>query len=367
MALCALLGLIAASPLAAQDSETTAQDHATGAASTAPFYRVGIIESPPFVINADTDPSGMAIDLWESTAQDRGFDFTYTVYPSIRAILDAVVAKEIDIAVADMTITSDRAEVMSFTQPFFDGGLRIMVDSPSLGGLQGLIDGLSEAGFLRYYLWIGGAIIFGTLGFTLFDRRFSPGFPTSWREGLAEGFYTVMLVATTGKPPKRSHLFGWIGRIFQAAWLVVGVAVVAFVTSSVTSVMTVHAFSHQINSLADLPGKNVAVLDGSVAQKIALKRGLDVWVFDSLAEATDALHSDEIDALVGDAPVLEYYAHTHPEDSLEIVGPIFNPLKYGFAMPLDSPLRYLLTLEVLDAHEEEIIDLLRNQYFGPRD
>jgi len=73
---------------------------------------------------------------------------------------------------------------------------------------------------------------------TFFDRRFDKSFPESWREGIAESFYTVMSVATSGKPAKRSNLFGWVGRIWQGLWLVCGVAVVAYVTSSVTSVMT---------------------------------------------------------------------------------------------------------------------------------
>lgn len=370
----AAIALATAGPLAAQQKEPSARQTQAGtlpqADSTAAadiIYRVGIIESPPFVIDADGDPSGIAIELWEHLARDNGFKYDYTFYPSIRAILRATVAGEVDVAVADMTITSERAKIMNFTQPYYDGGLRIMVDAPTLSGLRGLIEGLQDAGFLRYYLWIAGLLVAGTVFLTVFDRRYTPNFPSRWRDGVAESFYNVMTVATSGKLPNRAHVFGWIGRIWQGIWLVVGVAVVAFVTSSVTSVMTAQTLTRQVNSLADLPGKVVAVLDGSVAEQFALERGMDVQEFSTIAEATDALHTDEIDALVGDAPVLEYYAHSHPEDSLDVVGPIFHPVKYGFALPLNSPLTHLLTLELLDAHEDEEIETLRNEYFGPRD
>ena len=40
----------------------------------------------------------------------------------------------------------------------------------------------------------------------------------------------------------------------------------AYVTSSVTSVMTTLSLTNQINSVADLPGKSIGVFAGSVAE-----------------------------------------------------------------------------------------------------
>ena len=33
-----------------------------------------------------------------------------------------------------------------------------------------------------------------------------------------------------------------------------------------------------------------------------------------------ALRDGSIDAIVADAPVLEYYAHTHPEERVDVIG-----------------------------------------------
>lgn len=79
---------------------------------------------------------------------------------------------------------------------------------------------------------------------TLFGRRFDPDFPKRWRDGTAESFYQVMCMATSGKSSHK-NLFGWIGRIWQALWMAVGVAIIAYVTSSIESVMTA---SHIENS-----------------------------------------------------------------------------------------------------------------------
>ena len=207
-----------------------------------------------------------------------------------------------------------------------------------------------------------------TIALTLFDRRFDPKFPKRWRDGLAEGFYTVMSVATSGRPPSRSNLFGWFGRVWAAIWLVCGIGVLAYVTSTVTSVMTTLAITGTINGPADLPGKTVGVFAGSVSEDLAETVGLSNRTYPGIEEASIALTSGEIDAVVADAPVLEYYAHAHadPELGLEVVGPIFAPDKYGFALPLASDLRRPLTVALLALREDGVIEELRADYFGDR-
>src|SRR5690606_14028959 len=144
-----------------------------------------------------------------------------------------------------------RAQRVDFTQPWYDGGDRIMIRTEQGQGFANLIAGLSDAGFLKAYVWIAAVIVAATILLTLFDRRFDKSFPTRWRDGIAESFYAVMSVATSGKPPARKNLFGWVGRIWQGLWLVCGIAVLAYVTSTVTSVMTSLSLTNQINSVAD--------------------------------------------------------------------------------------------------------------------
>src|SRR5690606_3374642 len=122
---------------------------------------------------------------------------------------EATESSEIDVAVTNLTITRARAEIISFTQPWYDAGLRIMV--PDRGGTNGfwdVIEGLRDAGHLRAYAWLLFVIVLATIGFTIFDRKFDPDFPKRWREGVAESFYHVMSIATSGRT-SRKNLFGW--------------------------------------------------------------------------------------------------------------------------------------------------------------
>lgn len=325
---------------------------------------VGVYVHPPFVTEADGEFSGMAVELWQWLAAQLELESDYVEFSNVGELVDAAASGEVDVAVTNMTVIRERAERIDFTHPWFDAGQRIMVRENAGGGVSNLIAGLSESGHLRAYAWIGIIIVIATILVTLFDRRFDRDFPRGWRDGLAEGFYTVMSVTTSGKPPARKNLFGWMGRFWQGLWLVCGIAVLAYVTSSVTSVMTTLSLNSQINSVADLPGRPVGVQPGSVSEEYARQAGLNIRHFDHVAQAAEALVDGRIDAIVDDAPVLEYYAHTTPQQPVVVVGPIFAPDKYAFALPRRSELTRQISVELIGAHESGLIEDFKTQYFG---
>jgi len=357
MILPALVATAAASPDAERVSSST---------ETSETITAGIYVSPPFVTREEEGYGGMAIDLWESIVAESGITSEYKEYASLAELVEAVGAGEADIAVTNLTVTEDRAEILEFTHPWFDAGLQIMVSQQPRTGFPSLLAGLADTGHLRIFALILIAVIVGTGLLTFFDRRFDPNFPKRWRDGLAESFYTVMSVATTGKPPSRTKLFGWIGRLWAGLWLICGVAVVAYVTASITSVMTTVALTGNISGLSDLAGKNVGVLRGSTADEFSSRTGLRTTAFDGIDEAIEALGAGRIDAIVGDAPVLDYFAHTRPDHDVAVVGELFEPEKYAFGFARDSELRRPLTIELIGADEEGVIEEIRTQYFGPR-
>jgi ABC-type amino acid transport substrate-binding protein len=73
------------------------------------------------------------------------------------------------------------------------------------------------------------------------------------------------------------------------------------------------------------------VFTGSVAEEFARDSALTSRSFANIDEAVAALLDKNIAAIVGDAPVLEYYAHSNPDVPVSVVGAIFEPDKYGFA------------------------------------
>ncbi|WDR01374.1 transporter substrate-binding domain-containing protein [Devosia algicola] len=318
----------------------------------------------PFVMIDGDQVSGMAIDLWQSFAQNLNLEYDYKPFEKLSDLVDATAENQVNVAVTNLTVTEDRAARIDFTQPWFDAGLRIMVNEDQGPGLTGLWAGLRDSGYLQAYGWLALVIVLATVGFTFFDRRFDKNFTRHWPAGLAESFYTVMSIATSGRPPSRKNLFGWLGRFWQGIWLVCGIAVFAYVTSSITSVMTTLSLNNHIHSLDDLAGKTIGVAQGSTAQSFIQAANLTAVPFSGMTELAKALTDGKIDALIGDKPVLEYYAHIHPELPLSVVGSVFHPDKYAFALSPDTVLRKALTVEVVGAHEDGLLGDLNRKYFG---
>lgn len=332
------------------------------AENSAPL-KVGVYVSPPFIIKDGQHFTGMAIDLWEHIAQKLGKPTTYQEFQTYSSILRATADGDIDVAVTNLSITEKRALEVDFTHPWYDSGLQIMVHSEAGTGFSNLFEELGDAGYLASYAWIAVVILMTTIVFTIVDRKYDRNFPTRWHEGFAENFYHVMSITTSGKS-MRKNLFGWMGKIWQALWMVCGVAVIAYVTSSVTSVMTVAHINSQIFGISDLHGKTVGVRTGSMSESYLQARSIATVAFDHLEEATDALIEDEIAAIVSDGPVLEYYLHQHPKKPLRMVGAPFSPDKFGFAVTPGNDYRKPISTAIIGAYENGTLERIKQNYFG---
>jgi ABC-type amino acid transport substrate-binding protein len=325
--------------------------------------KVALALDPPFVTQTGTRFGGFAVDLWEGIAAKQNIKYEYKVIQYTPDLLRSMANGEADIIVANLTITHDRLLQMDFTQPWFDSGLRIMVNRDRTTGIAAVLANLGDRAHLRVYAWVVSLVLGATILLTLLDRKFDSAFPREWHSGLAHSFYHVMSVITSGKTGHK-ELFGSLGRVFSAVWMVAGVTIVAYVTSSLTTVMTVSALENSIESVADLPGKTVGTIRGIAAEGIAKEMGLKVRSFDTLDAAVQALADKQVAAVLGEGPVLEYYAHTHLALPIAVVGPLFRPSKYGFALPLGSSWTRAVSRQIAATNESGELERLRILYFG---
>jgi ABC-type amino acid transport substrate-binding protein len=238
-----------------------------------------------------------------------------------------------------------------------------MIDEDRHASAGNLFAGLRDDGHLRVYAWLVVLIVAVTIALTLIDRRRQEDFPQEWHKGFAESFYHVMSIVTSGKST-HPNLFGTLGTILAAVWLACGVGIVAYVTSSITSVMTAEALTHEISGFQDLGRRHVGVLAGSVGEEYCRRAMLDLESFDSMEAAVDALLKSRIGAVVLDAPMLEWYDNAHPELPITVVGPVFLPEQYGFALPTGSRLTRRISEVILRMKDNGTMDTLHAPYFG---
>ncbi|MDN3555938.1 transporter substrate-binding domain-containing protein [Halomonas maura] len=69
---------------------------------------------------------GFDMDIIAELAERAGFDYNLRTM-DFNGIIPAVQTGNVDIAIAGITITDERAEIVDFSDPYYDSGLRILV------------------------------------------------------------------------------------------------------------------------------------------------------------------------------------------------------------------------------------------------
>jgi ABC-type amino acid transport substrate-binding protein len=324
--------------------------------------RVGVAGQPPF-INAESTPTGAAVDIWEKIAAANGWGFDYTRFDSIESGLQAITDGSVDILVGNAPINKDNLARVEFSQPFFHSGLQILTTDNQKTIQSRLFSDIKDLMKLEIFWVILGGIIILTTAVFFFERKHNADFPKGRKEGIAEAFYYVMTLALTGKSVYKGFP-GVLGRMVLLLWVLLGIISVAYVTSSITSAMTVEKLSNTIENPRDLQRKTVAVLADSPAEVFVKNAGIDEIPVNDIQDAVKELLAKHADAVVADAAVLQSFDFNNPRLPLRVVGRVFQVENYGFAMPIGSPLRMPLNRELAKMQESQQIHTILAGYFG---
>ena len=80
----------------------------------------------PFEFKQDGEYTGFDIELWQAIAQEAGL--TYRLQPmDFNGIIPGLQTRNIDAALAGITIRDDRKKVIDFSDPYYESGLAILV------------------------------------------------------------------------------------------------------------------------------------------------------------------------------------------------------------------------------------------------
>jgi len=326
--------------------------------------KVGLFVGRPFVIPMEDGTfQGLALDLWEAASKPLGISSKYIQYHSLKELIEATIRHDVDILLTNLTVTHERAAHMAISYPWFDGGIRVMVNKKNQ---LTVFEALFQNEKLKTYLWLAGLMIGLTVLITLVRRRIDTGFTKEWKTGLALSLHSLI---RTVKSEEKSlgHFFGWLGYILSAMWMMAGVFIIAYATSTLTTAMTSVYLHPSINSLYDLPGRRIGVISGSVSRDFLHSMGIATQEFESVASAVNALAAQDLEAVVSTAPILEYWAATRPDLGLAVVGNLFHPEKYAFAAnKAQSALMNAISLEIIKMHDNGDLELFKSKYFGPR-
>ena len=311
--------------------------------------------------------SGFEVELWEEVGNrlmTKGVidDWTF-VHVKWSEIEDGIKTGKADIAMAGLTIRSDRMEWSSFSMPTFNSGLGIMVLKEEAGMFDGVI--LLYKALKRPVLMFGAFLLFFAFILWASERDNNPdndagGINDYLVPGIFEAIYFCIVTCSTvgygDFAPKK-----WLTRSIVAVLIIVGL--IAFGNFlSLVSVARIEGSISAIQGPDDLKGKVVLTQKGTTSVETVKRFGAKPVMAKDIDSACDGLLLKRGAAVVFDYPVLLNYVKENPT-KFEMVGGMFDDQYYGFMLKKDSPLEKEINMALLKIYEEGTYKTIYKKWF----
>ncbi|XP_030001054.1 glutamate receptor 1a isoform X4 [Sphaeramia orbicularis] len=320
-----------------------------------------------------------------------------------------------DVAVAPLTITLVREEVIDFSKPFMSLGISIMIKKPtkSKPGVFSFLDPLA------YEIWM--CIVFAYIGVSVvlfLVSRFSPyewhaedyeegGEPqTPTQPSASNGVQQTQTPPqqnTNQQSPEQTNEFGifnslWFslgafmqqgcdisprslsGRIVGGVWWFFTLIIISSYTANLAAFLTVERMVSPIESAEDLAKQTeiaYGTLDAGSTKEFFRRSKIAVfekmWSYMKAADPSVFVKTTDEGvmrvrkskgkyAYLLESTMNEYIEQRKPCDTMKVGGNL-DSKGYGIATPKGSPLRIPVNLAVLKLNEQAVLDKLKNKWW----
>lgn len=323
---------------------------------------------PPFVIYENRTYSGFEVELVRLVAAKLGMSAEIYAVDTVAKQVDDIGRGVAQLGLGGVAITESREEVVDFSLPVLDSGLTILVPNESSRGMVDRIStffGAIASSDLPWLLVVFGvAVLIAAHLIWWLERHHNPDFATPYRRGIWDSFYwSVVTMSTVGYGDKVAR--GTRGRVIALVWIALGTLVFASFTASIASSLAVNELRSEISGPSDLVGRRVATVTHSASETYLPTIGIGPVYVDDIEDAYSLLSEGQVDAVVFDAPVLQFHAAREGAGEVGTVGADFQRVQYGLMLSEDDPeLQESIDLALLDLVESGIYQRLHDAWFG---
>ncbi len=321
----------------------------------------------PFSFQENGRAMGLSMDLWERVAREANLQFELHWVGSVGELIDALKTKQADVAIAAISITSEREAAIDFTTPYYESGLGILTSAQKQSATTIILAAISSGPFVEITLLVIALIVVIGHLLWLFERQLNPEqFPRPYLRGVWEStWWAISTMLSGGCDAKGPLAVG--GRIIAALWMLVSIVGLTYFTAIITTTMTISRLNADIAGASDLPGTKVATVKGSTAERYLVEHRAKVSAFATIDQAFDALDRHAVKAVVYDEPILLYHTKRAGVRGQTVVGRLFERQNYGIGLQEGSPYRKAINGALLKLREDGVLDELNIKWFGDRD
>lgn len=323
---------------------------------------VGVAGNEPFVIRDNSAEKGIAIEIWEDLAAKKRWDYTYRNFENVEDALKSLERGDIDVLVGPISITAQRLEHVSFSQPFYNSSLAILSRIDHLNFWQKMLPFFSMKLLMAVLVFLVILAIVGTF-IWLAERNHSPEqFPHKALPGIGSGMWlAIVTMSTTGYGDKAPVTLP--GRIIAGIWMVVSIIFATSMVAGIASTLTLSSLNKTtIINIEQLSGRKAATIVYSPSEVFLKEHKVQVVNVNNVDEAVQVLRDKKVAAVVYDRPQLLYYLKNHKKESLNIAKAEYYKQGYGFAFPIHSPLVYEANRALLELKENQEIERIIEYY-----
>uniref|UniRef100_A0A671TME6 Glutamate receptor, ionotropic, AMPA 1b n=1 Tax=Sparus aurata TaxID=8175 RepID=A0A671TME6_SPAAU len=315
-----------------------------------------------------------------------------------------------DVAVAPLTITLVREQVIDFTKPFMSLGISIMIKKPtkSKPGVFSFLDPLA------YEIWM--CIVFAYIGVSVVLFLVSRFSPYEWQGDDSDDEDETLPSSASRRnqnqnqnqqkdkeTPEYTNDFGifnslWFslgafmqqgcdisprslsGRIVGGVWWFFTLIIISSYTANLAAFLTVERMVSPIESAEDLAKQTeiaYGTLDGGSTKEFFRRSKIAVfekmWSYMRSADPTVFVKNTNEGvirvrkskgkyAYLLESSMNEYIEQRKPCDTMKVGGNL-DSKGYGVATPKGSPLRNPVNLAVLKLNEQGLLDKLKNRWW----
>lgn len=309
------------------------------------ILRVGVAPGEPFVVVVANQYQGIAVDIWKILAKNLNIKYVFVpmgehIDDDIKLLADG----KIDVLIGPIIPTKDRAELVDFTRPYYLDQIGLVVPIKKIPFFRTLNQVLMSSFSWMLALFLALFVLYIHV-FWFFERKkHYMDVQRDYRLGIKTAFWLHTLGISFNRIPTHPRT-----RVFRFIWSLALILLLSTISATITSSLTVALSNNYVKyeKLSDFSENTIAAVVGTAPYDIADEVGLNIVPAQNREEAINLLLQGKVAGFADYYPIADYYLRKHRlKERLTMADAIIAQNTFAFALPIDSPLRHSLDLQL---------------------
>jgi polar amino acid transport system substrate-binding protein len=334
--------------------------------------RVAIIDHTPFVMNANTKPLGMAIDIWQKIADKLKWNYRFIPQnQGLNQAIDDLREGKFDVLVGAIPVDKRGLRKIEFSRPYFINKIGLVVNDDNLGFwyyFSGLFNKIFANTFLIIlciYLAFIHLIWYLEKGISLPNKYVKGVMMSSWF-ALTSIIYQDWEMESFSKEKQPKTLGHFASRVAVTFWVIASTTVLATLLATIISSLTMSLVTEKKHYvLSEFEHKKVAIIQDADTL-LAINFDMTPVKVTSFDKALELLKTNQVAAIIEDYPMANYYMKYRGKDKILLTGITLGYSEYAIAFKPNTKLKNQFDIALEKLKQKKALLSICASYVGKK-